>query len=113
MKQRIFNSVKDSFYKYYGMSGDNEAEWEILARAKNDYYKTLKVSDRVSAAYTLGQFEKSISEKVSNAIKEKIPGWTAGKPVPSDVLDEIFADESITSMVPGKSGGTKGIDMQI
>lgn len=97
MKQRIFNSVKDSFYKYYGMSGDNEEEWETLARAKNDYYKTLKVSDRVSAAYTLGQFEKSISEKVSNAIKEKIPGWTAGKPVSDDVLNEIFSDETLFS----------------
>ncbi len=92
MKQRVFNSVKDSFYKYYGMSGDNAADWETLARAKNEYYKTLKVSDRVSAAYTLGQLEKDISEKVSNAIKEKVPGWTVGKPVSHDILDDIFSD---------------------
>ncbi len=31
----------------------------------------------------------------------------------SDVLDEIFADESITSMVSGKSFGTKGLDVKI
>lgn len=97
MKQCVFNSVKESFYKYYGMSGDNEAEWETLARAKNDYYKTLKIDDRVSAAYTLGQLEKNISKKVSNAIKEKVPGWTVGKPVSHDVLDEIFSDESLFS----------------
>ena len=95
MKQKIFNSVKDSFYKYYGMSGDNEAEWETLARAKNEYYKTLKTSDRVSAAYTLGQLEKNFSKKISNAIKEKVPGWTVGKPVSQDILDEILSDETL------------------
>lgn len=97
MKKRVFNSVKDSFYKYYGMSGDDEAEWETLARAKNDYYKTLKIDDRASAAYTLGQLEKNISKKISNAIKEKVPGWTVGKPVSHDILDEIFSDESLFS----------------
>ena len=34
MKQRVFNSVKDAYYKYNGMSGDNEAEWEEMAQAK-------------------------------------------------------------------------------
>lgn len=50
MRQRVFNSVKEAFYKYNGMSGDNEAEWEEMARAKNNYYKTLKKEDRVTAA---------------------------------------------------------------
>lgn len=50
---------------------------------------------------------------VTAAVKEKVPGWTNGKPIPSDVLDEIFADESITSMVSGKSSGTKGLDVKI
>ncbi len=46
-------------------------------------------------------------------MKEKVPGWTHGKPIPSDVLDEIFADESITSMVFGKSGTAEGLDLKI
>jgi len=29
------------------------------------------------------------------------------------VLDEIFADESITSMVSGKSGMVEGLDIQV
>ncbi len=63
MKQRVFNSVKDAFYKYNGMSGDNEAEWEEMARAKNKYYKTLKVSDRAAAAWTLGHLWPRIFAK--------------------------------------------------
>ena len=113
VKQRVFNSVKDAFYKYNGMSGDNEAEWEEMARAKNNYYKTLKKEDRVAAAWTLGQLEISIGRKVASAVKEKVPGWTHGQPIPSDVLNEIFADESITSMVSGKSGTAKGLDIQV
>ena len=61
----------------------------------------------------LGQLEISIGRKVASAVKEKVPGWTNGRPIPSDVLDEIFADESITSMVSGKSGMAEGLDIQI
>lgn len=113
MKQRVFNSVKDAFYKYNGMSGDNEAEWEEMAQAKNNYYKTLKKEDRVAAAWTLGQLEVNIANKVSNAVRARVPEWTYGKPILSDVLDEIFADESITSMVSGKSGTSDGLDVKI
>lgn len=112
MKQRVFNSVKDAFYKYNGMSGDNGAEWEEMARAKNGYYKTLKKSDRVAAAWTLGQLEVGIAKKVASAVKENVPGWTYGKPIPSDVLDRIFADEGITSMVSGSAVGKTGLDVK-
>ncbi|RRK31063.1 hypothetical protein EBB54_06510 [Schaedlerella arabinosiphila] len=112
MKQRVFDNVKDAFYKYNGMSGDNEAEWEEMAQAKNAYYKTLKKSDRAAAAWTLGQFEISVSRKVAGAVKEKVPGWTYGDQIPAGVLDEVFADESITSMVSGKSGTAGGLDIR-
>ncbi len=68
------------------------------------------LEDRVAAAWTLGQLEISIGRRVASAVKEKVPGWTHGKTIPSDVLYEIFADESIPSMV---SGETKGLDMKI
>ena len=82
-------------------------------KQKNNYYKTLKKEDRVAVAWTLGQLEVSIANKVASAVKAKVPGWSYGKPIPSDVLDEIFADESITSMVSGKSAGAKGLDVKI
>lgn len=95
MKQRVFQNVKDAFYKYNGMSGDNEAEWEEMARAKNEYYKTLKVGDRAAATWTLGRLEIGIANKVSGAVREKIPGWTYGQQIPSEVLDDIFAGDAI------------------
>ncbi len=113
MKQHVFEDVKKEFYKYGGMSGDNNAETDAYYDKIHSYVKTLKASDRSPATWTLSQLHLDLAHAVNSAVKAKIPGWKAGQQIPSDVLDEIFADESITSMVSGKSGGTKGIDMQV
>ena len=113
MKQFVYNNVKDAFYKYNGMSGDNEAEQKKYSAAINNYLKTIKKEDRSATSWTLGQMKVNFANKVASAVKEKVPGWTYGRPIPSDVLDEIFADESITSMVSGKSGTAEGLDIQI
>ena len=57
--------------------------------------------------------EISIGRKVASAVKEKVPGWTHGKPIPVGVLDEIFADENISSIAFGKFGMAEGLDMKI
>ena len=113
MKQHVLNRVKDAFYKYNGMSGDNEAELKKYSATINNYLKTVKKEDRSATSWTIGQLGVNLANKVASAVKEKVPGWTHGKPIPSDVLDEIFADESITSMVSGKPDGGKGIDVQV
>ena len=113
MKQHVLEDVKMGYYKYNGMSGDNEAEWDAYYRKNNEYFKILKKEDRLSAAWTLNQLHLGISKKVTAAIKAEVPGWTAGKPIPEGLLDKIFADESITSMVSGKSGTTEGFDIKI
>ena len=113
MKQHVLEDVKRAYYKYNGMSGDNEAEWDAYYRKNNEYYKTLRKEDRLSACWTLNQLHLGVSKKVTAAIKAEVPGWTAGKPIPEGLLDKIFADESITSMVSGKSGTTEGLDIKI
>lgn len=113
MKQHVLEDVKMAYYKYNGMSGDNEAEWDAYYRKNNEYYKTLKKEDRLSACWTLNQLHLGISRKVTSAIKAEVPDWTAGKPIPEGLLDKIFADESITSMVSGKSNPGNGFDVMI
>ena len=103
MKEHVLDDVKKGYYKYNGMSGDNEAEWDAYYRKNNEYYKTLKREDRLSACWTLGQLHTEIANRVSSAIKAQVPGWQPGNPIPEGLLDNIFADESITSLVYGKS----------
>ncbi len=112
MKQHVLEDVKKEFYQYGGMSGDNTAETDAYYDKIHSYVKTLKASDRSPATWTLSQLHLDLAHAVTTAVKEKVPGWTNGQQIPSDILDEIFADESITSMVSGKSGGGKGIDIQ-
>lgn len=113
MKEHVLNDVKNAYYKYNGMSGDNEAEWDAYYRKNNEYYKTLNVEDRLSACWTLGQLHLEISNKVSNAIKAQVPGWQAGNPIPNGLLDKIFSDESITSLVYGKSSAAGELDVKV
>ncbi len=107
MKQHVLEDVKKGYYKYNGMSGDNEAEWDAYYRKNNEYLKTLKKEDRLSANWTLNQLHLEIGRAVSSAIKEKMPDWKHGDPVSHKLLDEIFADEKITSLVNGKSDTSK------
>ena len=95
MKQHVFEDVKKEFYKYGGMSGDSTAETDAYYDKIHSYVKTLKASDRSPATWTLSQLHLDLAHAVTAAVKEKVPGWTNGKPIPSDVLDEIFADEGI------------------
>ena len=101
MKEHVFENVKTAYYKYNGMSGDNQAEEEAYHGRLNEYYKTLDRNDRVAACRTLGRLEQKLASAVSDSIKEKLPGWSAGQQIPKDILDEIFADEKITSIVTG------------
>ena len=112
MKQHVLEDVK-GIYKYGGMSGDNAAETDAYYDKIHSYVKTLKPSDRSPATWTLSQLHLDLAHAVTSAVKEKVPRWTHGQPIPSDVLDEIFADESITSMVSGKSGTAEGLDVKI
>ena len=113
MKQHVFDDVKKEFYKYGGMSGYSKSETDDYFDKIHSYIKTLKPSDRSPATWTLSQLHLDLAHAVNNAVKNKIPGWTSGQPIPSDVLDEIFDDDSIKAMVTGKSAGTQGLDVRV
>ncbi len=113
MKEHVLNDVKQAYYKYNGMSGDNEAEWDAYYRKNNEYFKTLKREDRLSACWTLNQLHLGISRKVTEAIQAKVPGWTAGKAIPEGLLDEIFAEENSKEMISGKAGTAESLDVKV
>ena len=113
MKQHVLQDVKTAYYQYNGMSGDNEAEWDAYYRKNNEYYKTLKKEDRLSACWTLNQLHLEISGKVTSAIKEKVPGWSAGKQIPAGVLDEIFSNGNLLQDSMNTISGKKNLNIKI
>lgn len=115
MKQHIYEDVKKEFYKYGGMSGDNTAETDAYYDKIHSYVKTLDLSTRRAAPWTLNQLHLEIAGRVTQAVKEKDPSWTAGKPISSEILDEVFAGDTIyqDSVNALYSKGSKGLDVQI
>ena len=115
MKQHVFEDVKKEFYKYGGMSGDNTAETDAYYDKIHSYVKSLDLSTRRAAPWTLSQLHLEISGRVTQAVKEKDPTWTAGNPISHEILDEIFAGDAIyqDSVNALYSKGSKGLDIQI
>ncbi len=72
------------------MSGDNTAETDAYYDKIHSYVKSLDLSTRRAAPWTLSQLHLEISGRVTQAVKEKDPTWTAGKPISHEILDEIF-----------------------
>ena len=115
MKQHVYKDVKKAFYKYGGMSGDNTAETDAYYDKIHSYVKSLDLSTRRAAPWTLSQLHLEIAGRVTQAVKEKDPTWTAGKPISHEILDEIFAGDIIyqDSVNALYSKGSKGLDIQV
>lgn len=97
------------------MSGNNTAETDAYYEKIHSYVKTLDLSTRRAAPWTLNQLHLEIVGRVTQAVKEKDPTWTAGKLISHEILDEIFEGDTIyrDSVNALYSKGGKGIDMQV
>ncbi len=77
------------------MSCDNTAETDTYYDKIHSYVKSLDLSTRCVVPWTLSQLHLEISERVTQAVKEKDPTWTAGQPISHEILDEILAGDAI------------------
>lgn len=113
MKQHVYEGVKKEFYKYGGMSGDSVLEHNAYYDKIHSYVKTLNAKDRSSATWTVSQLHLELAHRVNQSVKEKIPSWTSGQPIPHEILDEIFADDSLLQNSVSAISGNKELNMTI
>ena len=85
-------------------------EWKI-----HSYVKSLDLSTRRAAPWTLSRLHLEIAGRATQAVKEKDPTWTAGQPVSHEILDEVFAGDTIfqDSINALCSKGSNGLDVKI
>ena len=107
MKNHVLADVKKAFYKYGGMSGGNKSEEDAYYDKIHNYIKSVNQQERSAVGWTLSQLHLDLTNAVNSAVEEKMPGWTPGQSIPSEVLDEIFASERITSIMSGQSGAAE------
>lgn len=77
--------------------------------------KSLDLSTRRAAPWTLSRLHLEIAGRATQAVKEKDPTWTAGQPISHEILDEIFAGDTIfqDSVNALYSKGSNGLDVKI
>lgn len=110
-KQSMWNMVKSEFIENYGVhNGDTTKRSEVYT----NYYKSIAKDDRLSAGWTMEQYEHQYRQAFAAAAKAADPSWKAGNPIPSGALDSITR-ESVESTLSesGSSFVKKSIDVSI
>ncbi|MBD5509601.1 MAG: DUF3879 family protein [Lachnospiraceae bacterium] len=98
-KDEMFEQTKKEFLQENGVhNGDTTKRSDVYT---NMYWKVSK-NDRLSAGYTMGQYERAYSNAFYAAVREADPGWKIGQPVLSGVLDGITRESVESQLV--KSG---------
>ncbi|MBD5546170.1 MAG: DUF3879 family protein [Lachnospiraceae bacterium] len=100
-KDEMFEQTKKEFLQENGVhNGDTTKRSDVYT---NMYWKVSK-NDRLSAGYTMQQYERAYRNAFYAAAREADPSWEIGKPVPSGALDGITRESVESQLV--KSGNT-------
>ena len=98
-KDEMFDQMKKEFLREKGvLNGDTTKRSDVYT---NMYWKVSK-NDRLSAGYTMQQYERAYRQAFLAAVREADPTWEIGKSIPSGALDGITR-ESVESQL-AKSG---------
>lgn len=105
-KDEMFEQTRKEFLRENGVhNGDTTMRSDVYT----NMYRKVPKNDRLSAGYTMQQYERAYRNAFYAAVREVDPSWEIGKPVPSGALDGITR-ESVEANLK-KSGCS--LDIQI
>lgn len=108
-REAMFEYTKNEFLKHNGMS-DGTGRTDIFI----DMYKHVSKDDRLSAGWTLNQYERAYAQAFISAVKAVDPTWSYGKAIPSGALDGIMRETIDSSLVKsGNKFASKMIDYSV
>lgn len=85
-REEMFELVKKEFLKENGtLNGDTTKRESVYI----NLYKKMKKEDRLSAGWTLEQYEHQYRQAMAAAAKAADPAWKAGDPILNGALDGI------------------------
>lgn len=101
-REEMFELAKKEFLNENGtLNGDTTKRESVY----NNLYRKMDKDDRLSAGWTMEQYEHQYRQAFAEAAKAADPTWKAGKPIPAGALDGITR-ESVES-------GKKSVDIKI
>ena len=110
-REEMFELAKKEFLRDNGtLNGDTTKREDVYV----NLYRKMNKDDRLSAGWTMEQYEHQYRQAFAAAAKAADPSWKAGDPIPSGALDGITR-ESIESTLArsGSSFVKKSIDVSI
>ena len=101
-KEEMYELAKKEFLNENGtLNGDTTKRESVY----NNLYRKMDKDDRLSAGWTMEQYEHQYRQAFAEAAKVADPTWRAGKPIPAGALDGITR-ESVES-------GRKSVDIKV
>ena len=101
-KEEMYELAKKEFLNENGtLNGDTTKRESVY----NNLYRKMDKDDRLSAGWTMEQYEHQYRQAFAEAAKAADPTWRAGKPIPAGALDGITR-ESVES-------GRKSVDIKL
>ena len=85
-REEMFVLAKKEFLNENGtLNGDTTKRESVY----NNLYRKMDKDDRLSAGWTMEQYEHQYRQAFAEAAKAADPTWKAGKPIPAGALDGI------------------------
>ena len=101
-KEEMYELAKKEFLNENGtLNGDTTKRESVY----NNLYRKMDKDDRLSAGWTMEQYEHQYRQAFAEAAKAADPTWKVGKPIPAGALDGITR-ESVES-------GRKSVDIKL
>ena len=101
----MFALVKKEFIQENGVAnGDTTKRSDVYT----NLYKKMEKDDRLTAGYTLQQYERAYRNALYNAIWESDPDWQIGQSFDTSILDNITRESVESTLV--QNGNTFTVD---
>ena len=101
-KEEMYELAKKEFLNENGtLNGDTTKRESVY----NNLYRKMDKDDRLSAGWTMEQYEHQYRQAFAEAAKAADPTWRAGKPIPAGALDGITRESA--------ESGRKSVDIKV
>ena len=101
-KEEMYELTKKEFLRENGVhNGDTTKRTDVY----NNLYRKMDKDDRLSAGWTMEQYEHQYRQAFAEAAKAADSTWRAGKPIPAGALDGITRESA--------ESGRKSVDIKL
>ena len=90
-REAIILFAREQFSRGFGMMDWQDGD--RLGAIERRIWSEFSVQDRASALYTLNTIWREESSRIQDAVRQAMPSWVPGQPVPNNILSPILSGE--------------------